>query len=566
MGLERQDRRTVVVDLGRGSIKLAVAESSHDAVRFEGITEIRIPRGNASNPAEPNALAVELLRTEVERRGWRGMPSACILSGAATSTQSIMLPPMPEADKRRAIELKLRDTLHFEFSEATYDFTDAGAAFQATEDGAGNEPELTLVAVARTEEIDRSLDVVRAAGLSPVAVSTAAESLANLSQCTSLWDGEEASIYIDMGSRSAILNLFEGKRLRLSREIDIAGEAFTKALMQPLLVGDETVQLTFSQAEELKSLVGYPLDATDREVLHGVTTRDMLTLMEPIAQRIAAEVERSIGYLCSLLGRERVDGIVISGSDGRMLNFDRFLRESLSTPVVYSDPVERAMVHWRLAVTDEHPEDLSGFSAILGYSLGERASINLLPADVVKELAYAKVTGLRKVVAPVVAAVGITLALAGVPIARSYAGAADLLLWSTEQIDSQLDRQERVTGERKATVDRLGALDDERGELPNWTGIMMELSTVLPDGCWITALDSERTAAGHFVYLRAAVLTDSTPFHEMNARVTRVLAASPFFKDVHVVQAASNKESSTGTYEATFIVVAPSAAAEGSGS
>ena len=329
MGYQRQDHPTVVVDLGRGSIKLAVAESKHDAVRFHGITEIRIPQGGGEHPTASDDAAVELLRAEVEKRRWRGMPGACILSGVATSTQSIMLPPMPEADKRRAIELKLRDTLHFDFSEATYDFTDAAPLHHAGEAQVVEEPELTLVAVARTEVIEHSLDLMRAAGLRPVAVSTAAESLANLSQCTSLWDSEEASIYIDMGSQSAILNLFEGKRLRLSREIDIAGDSFTKALMQPIQGRDGPVQLTYSQAEELKAFVGYPLEPSDTEVTHGVTTRDMLTLMEPVAQRIAAEVDRSIGYLCNLLGRERVDGIVLSGVDGRMPQFDQFLRETL---------------------------------------------------------------------------------------------------------------------------------------------------------------------------------------------------------------------------------------------
>ena len=561
MGRQHEKQRTVVVDLGRGSIKLAVAESRLDAVHFHGITEIRIPSLNANDAVDQDSLAAELLKAEVARHGWSGMQAACILSGAATSTQSIMLPPMPEADKRRAIELKLRDTLHFELSEATYDFTSTGA-----EEAADSEPDLTLVAVARTEVIDRSLDLVRAAGLTPVAVSTAAESLSNLSQCTSLWDHDEASIYIDVGSHSAILNLFEGKRLRLSREIDIGRDDFTKALTQPIAAGNETLQLSYAQAEELVALAGYPLEARDQPVMHGVTTRDMQTLMEPIAHRIAAELERSIDYLCSLLGRDRVDGIVLSGSGGNMLHFDHFLRSTLSTPVVYSDPVERAMVHWRLAVTDARPEDLAGFSAILGYSLGKRASINLLPADAIQENAYGVVTRLRKAAVPAVAAVGICLALAGIPITRSYGGAADLLQWSTEQIDAQLDRQERVTGERKATIDRLTALDAERGDLPNWTGLMKELSTILPDGCWITALDSERTAAGHFVYLRASVLTNPTPFHEMNAKVTNALAASPFFKDVHVVQAASNNEKSTGTYEATFVIESLSASSEATGS
>ncbi len=48
-GTRARKRRTVVVDYGRGSIKIALAETAHEAVRFHGIKEIPVPRGSASS-------------------------------------------------------------------------------------------------------------------------------------------------------------------------------------------------------------------------------------------------------------------------------------------------------------------------------------------------------------------------------------------------------------------------------------------------------------------------------------------------------------------------------------
>ena len=559
-GSRARKRRTVVVDYGRGSIKIALAESAQEAVRFHGIKEIPVPRGSASSD-DSAAFAAELLEAEIGRRGWRGMRGACLLSGAATSTQSFIFPPMPREDLRRAIELKLDDTLHFDVAGSSFDFRRMAERLGA-EDGPG----LTLVAAARMEAIREGVGALRAAGLRPVAVGAAAESLANLSQCTSLWDSEEASIHVDMGTHSAILNLFEGRRLRLSREIETAGEAFTAALMRPILTEGGPVHLSYAEAEEVKEAAGYPRDGDERALPHGVRSSEILPLMEPVAQRIVAEIERSIGYLCSLLGRSRIDGIVLSGPAGRMKNLDRFLHESLGTSVVYSDPVERAMAHWRLAVSDENPPDLASFSAILGYSLGHHEPINLLPPEERNLQVRERVTAVRKAAAPIVAAAGVCLAVAGVPIQRAYGDASDVLQWSETQINSRIEQQAKVLDDQRLAADALSAVRIARGAVPDWLGIMKELSVILPDGAWITQLDIESTSAGPEVRLLASIHATSEEFHEVSSAMTMALAGSPYFEEVNVVEAALENEGSTGSFEATLRLVAALDMAEGGGS
>ena len=92
----QRPRYTVIVDFGRGSIKMARAESAGEAARFDGITQIPLPRGEDESAEIDEATIAELIGAEVRRLGWRGMPAACLLSRAATSTQSFLFPsPMP---------------------------------------------------------------------------------------------------------------------------------------------------------------------------------------------------------------------------------------------------------------------------------------------------------------------------------------------------------------------------------------------------------------------------------------------------------------------------------------
>ena len=555
----RDRQRTVVVDFSRGSIKMALAESAGEAVRFRGITRMQVPRGpdgeqesSAEQIDRHTARIAELVRAEVGRRGWQGFPAACLLSGAATSTQSFLLPPMPKDDLRRAIALKLGETLHFDLQQASFDYR--RLVSHAPTDEA---PSLTLVAVARIDAVRQAVAVLRRAGLKPVAIGAAAESLANLSQCTSLWNSEEASIHADIGKDSTILNLFEGNLLRFSREIEAAGGAFTNALMRPILTSKGAVELSYEQAREIQVVAGYPLEGQDTELPYGILSPDVLPLMEPVAQRLAVEIGRSIDYLSGLLDRPGIDRVVLSGPAGRMRNLDRYLEQSLSTPVLYNDPVSRAMSHWRLAVCDEQPPDLAGFAAILGYSLGQQQPINLLPDEERLGQLVQRISRTRKVLVTPIALAGVGLALAGVPLARTFDHSTDSLRQASHELDVSLRERADLASERERGLQDLGRLQAARGPIPDWTGVLKELSAIVPAEVQLTSLEAHNSNGEATLYLQALIHTGETPFDALSAQLAVSLSRSPFFADVRVVEASTPGDGGPGAFEAKLRIIAP---------
>lgn len=533
---------------------MALAESAGEAVRFRGITRIPVHRSASRGPDDTSHVDVsrvaELLRGEVQRHGWQGLPAACLLSGAATSTQSFLMPPMSKEDMRRALALKLGDTLHFELEQASFDYRRLVQA--NSQDDA---PALTLVASAKIDAVGEAVTTLRRAGLKPVAIGAAAESLANLSQCTSLWDTEESSIHVDIGADSTILNLFEGNLLRFSREIDVAGSAFTSALMRPILTEGGAIELTFDQARQIQ-ITGYPRDDLDAALPFGIRSSDVLPLMEPVAQRLAVEIRRSVDYLCGLLDRTRIDSIVLSGPAGRMRNLDLFLQDNLNTPVVHCDPVARAMSHWRLAVVDENPPDLAGFSAILGYSLGHHQPINLLPHEERLDQLVQRVSGVRKAVVAPVAAAGVCLALAGVPLGRTYDHSTTILTDASARLDAGLSRRDELAAERERRERELHRMRFARGLVPDWTGLMKELSVIVPDQVQITLLSAQSSASEPTLELHAVVHAGRYPFDTVTSRLSAALARSPFFADVHVIEASLGRGDEPGLFEAELSLLA----------
>ncbi|MFT5052405.1 MAG: type IV pilus assembly protein PilM, partial [Chlamydiales bacterium] len=543
-------KRTVIVDFSRGSIKMALAETAGEAARFRGITSIVMPREDDKSEANDSGWIAARIKEAVQRQGWAGMPCACLLSGSATSTQSFQFPAMPEADMRSAIELKLEETLHFELEEARFDFRTIREYEQN-----GNPHVLVLVAAARKDAVSSALETLRSAGLVPIAIGASAESLANLASLTDLCD-EESTVHVDMGSESTILNLFEGRSLRFSREVDLGGEAITQAFMRPIIAPEGVVRLTHEQAEELKMFAGYPSDAEDIRLPYGLSPASVQPLIEPVLQRLAGEIRRSSSYLCSMLKSNRVDRILLTGSSARLKNLDTWMSEVLDTPITCSDPIARAIAHWRLAVCDQSSTASASFAAILGYSLGNHKPINLMPrGERVRQSLQQTAEGFRRLTL-IAAGIGLCFAIAAVPIHIKYEQA------EAQYRSTHFGQQQRIEvfnqESGRETEERLAAtlLTQTRGLVPNWTGIMKELAAILPDSVQLLSLNIDRTQAGIEIELSGSIPPGDKSFGDSLAELANALGASPFFHKVRHLEAETPTGSTPGEFEALLEIAA----------
>ena len=552
MGLLRKTpKQMLVIDISRGSIRMAACETAGEAVRFRTITAIPLPHDSGGDGRANDATIVQLLRREVERNGWYDMRAVCLLSRSATSTQSFVLPAMPAAEMRQAIELKLHETLHFEVEQASFDFR---TIREYSDDGRPRV--LTLVAAAHEGTVRRAIEVLQQAGLEPVAVSAAAESLANLAYHARLCPEGQSTVHVDIGEDSTILNLFDGRLLRFSREVDTASRTFTAALMRPILTATGSIQLSHAQAEELRLAAGCPLDDDDEALPHQVRSSEILPLIDPVVQRLVSEIERSVGYLSDLMNGCRVNQIVLSGPASRMRNLSALIEQALGIPVKVMDPVARAAAHWRLSIRDGGDTDTAGFSAILGYSIGDQQPINLISSDDRLGLRLQSVARARRRVAPFAVAASLCLALAGLPIQRTYQAAGESLqsalveLAEHRGIAQELDQH---VNQSLATAETVAAA---RGPVPDWVGLMKEFSAAVPDELQVTSLHGRHRDGKILLEVASRILSSEVPFELTVTDLTLALVESPFFEDVHIVAASADADGSGGHLVVTLAVAA----------
>lgn len=540
-------RRTVVVDLSRRKIRLAAAEFAGEAVRFHGMSAIEMD-ANESTRALDGRHSAERLRELVERRRWTGLPASCLLARSATSTQTFLFPEMSDSELRQAIELRLLETLHFDVEDACFDFRRVRSV---AEDG--RRQVLVLVSAARKESVRRALSLLKQAGLRPVAVGAAAESLANLAYHARICTEDQSTIHVDIGGDSTILNLFQGRLLRFSREIDTAGESFTQALMRPIITSAGPVQLTHDQAEEVKLVSGYPREDDYQALPHGVGSNEIAPLLEPVAQRLCNEIQRSVDYLRGLIGGDPVDRIVLSGTASRMRHLDAMLEENLGIPVTLMDPVKRATAHWHLSIRDSGNTNPTGFSALLGYSLGVQQPINLVSREHRLEFMADRISRVRRTATPFALAGAVCLCLAAIPVQRTYKAARTSIEQTVAQLQGRIEAElafQRRYSEMLSSADRVALA---RGRLPSWTGLMQELSAILPEPVQINSFTTDRGQADArrlpSVELSAVIHDNVVPFEMVVTELTVALRHSPFFQDVHVVEASSERGGSSGRIE-----------------
>ena len=208
------------------------------------------------------------------------------------------------------------------------------------------------------------------------------------------------------------------------------------------------------------------------------------------------------------------------------------------------------------------PEDLrredvsspAGFSAILGFSLGNHRPINLLPREERLQQTLERVSNVRKATVPTALAFGATMALAAVPVDRGYGRTSERMRDTRDSLGA------RITEEAMAAQDLAGIMQvaqgvaDARGAVPDWHGIFKELGALLPDQFQLESLRFERSGAALRLHLDARVHSRSPSFE----RVLLDLNASPFFTDVRLLDASLPSPGSSGRFEASLSILARS--------
>jgi type IV pilus assembly protein PilM len=209
-----------------------------------------------------------------------------------------------------------------------------------TEDGQ-KKMQMVLVA-AKRDLINEKLEIIKAAGLSPLVIDVDAFALETVFERLPPPEGGEAFVALNIGNKVTNLAIIEGGMTRVARDVLIAGSAISRTISKSLA-------MELATAEELKRRVGLqtppqppvPQEPAAQGKPAAVPTQEEMasTIASDIVRDLAVEVHRSLDFYLSQAKDRAVSALYITGGSAGMKNLAPFLASELKINVEVVTPL-----------------------------------------------------------------------------------------------------------------------------------------------------------------------------------------------------------------------------------
>ena len=326
------------VDIGSRWIKAVLAEPGGGGrwrITRAGLTptpENAVRDGVVVETAAVGQAIKDLLKSS----GIDATGATAAISGASVIVRHVKMPKMSEAILRKSVRFEAAKYISSSVEDSQIEFEITGPV-----PGENDKMGVMLVA-APNDMVESRLAALAAAGLEPVGIDIEAFALQRaLLDLSATRPGEGATLaLLDIGAASTDVNIVTDGRFALTRNIDYAGDHFTKAL-QALYPQTDRAQL-----EEIKMRVDMTALLTPDADLEA---QSLARALQPTIDELLREVRRSINYYQSQLtdpansnlpagvtaetGGGTVSRIVVTGGSARLGGLEAYMSARLGLPV-----------------------------------------------------------------------------------------------------------------------------------------------------------------------------------------------------------------------------------------
>ena len=388
--------------------------------------------------------------------------------GLRAITRELAMPLVPDSEIDSAVRLQALDIIPFAIDKALI----SARPLEQTVDSSGTPMRRVLVAAAHRDLVDPLVEVVTAAGLTPVSVEpTSSAMIRALFDPTTAIEGPEAIIAIGAGLTNVAVH--ENGVPLFVRTIAEGGDTVTAAIAGAL-------GLPVPDAEVIKR----NLDES------APYSRAAISAARDASVSLIAELRSSVDYYATLAGRSPVRRVVVTGGGSRLFGFVEQLQQQLRLPVVQGSALSRVDCSQLHLPAEELGRLDPTVSVVLGLALPEAKdvkSLDLLPPEVV-------LGRKRKQLERVVVLVGIVLVAAMVALGvlryLKVHNAENQVASLQTQITSirvQIPRYDKVQQERAEILNLAAISSPIVSDEVYWPGVITTLTKATPTGGTITA-------------------------------------------------------------------------------
>jgi len=322
-----EGRNLIGVDIGTSSIKVCQAKESRKGVSLERFGYAALPPQTIVDGQVMDASTVtETLQRVTREAGIKQKEVALSVSGQSVIIRKITVPMMTAAELDEQIHWEAEQHIPFDIKDVQVDYQVLRRRPEASQ------MDLLLVA-AKRDQINDYAQLARDAKLKPVVCDIDAFTVQNLFEFSRGVPVDQTIALINVGASLSSLNIVAGGVSAFSREIANGGNVITEEIQKQLGV-------PFDQAEAYKCGGSAAPDDPYRAGA-GMVPEQVFTVVEAIADAIAAEIQRSLDFFMATSGEGEISQIFVTGGTANLASLGQAIERRARVPVEVWAPTER---------------------------------------------------------------------------------------------------------------------------------------------------------------------------------------------------------------------------------
>lgn len=325
----------VGIDVGSYAVKVVLFKVEAGVCQLKAWGYMPLGTKVDAGPDEKKAAVINALRAFFIEKGIKVKEAATALSGNAVIVRYVKFPRLTKTELQATLATEAEPFIPFDINEVQLGFH---ILSEIVEDGQ-KKMETVLVA-AKHDLVSQRLEILQGAGLSPTIMDVDSFALENVHERTrDAKEGPGATLYLNIGHLVTNLSIVENGVTRVVRDMFIAGNTMTKAIMKAF-------QCDAAKAEELKHARGIFVDPAEKEKALADGDRDGLGVSQAVGQvarDLVAEVHRSVDFYLSQGPDRSIGRIMLAGGGASLKNLDKHLAQELKVPVSTLNPFSFAV-------------------------------------------------------------------------------------------------------------------------------------------------------------------------------------------------------------------------------
>lgn len=331
------------LDIGTYSIKVVQLTGGTNNYRLSAFGEARTPVNLKSLTQFDKRSLANCIAKLVNEARINIKEVYLSLSETMVYSEVVELPYLSENELSSAINFEAEQYIPIPIEEVQLEYL---LLSPVVKDSSQKKIEVLLVA-GQKQGISQLTEISQLAGLIPTVMETEVLSLIRIANLS--YRGN--CIILDLGHATSKIIVLQNRSLKLLRILNIAGEAFTRA------VGKE-LKMAFLQAEQYKAAYGL-----NEAVLEGKVAK----AIEPVFNLIINEIKNGLNFIYQKQPDFNVRTILVSGGGALMPGLNSYLAKNLNLEAATLDPFRILLKDNSLKKISHYP----GFATAVGLAARE---------------------------------------------------------------------------------------------------------------------------------------------------------------------------------------------------